>query len=494
LRFLSVRCFAQFYDKPLNALEESFKEISNQLQYKGFQILSENIIGGLIRGSKHWPYHKHLAMRSSILPVLEQFITRSRVSLWNSGTYSFAFRLDLRRIHWLYSHFEDLFFRALTDPIYAPQALCRILDFLHLIYYCITWRGYAIGKAFLTRILTHKYLYDAPPLVRNTLSPLLEKILDVLAVANRHPETKLPTLESFLPEPDPLADVQQLFEQIATKILEWKLKPASNNHLRLPEKKTERRNRFIDCVLSIIIAQENSHSLKRMMRFVFPLFPVALLLVDDEQVEISRLAWSVLGFFAHVELDRVWTEKLFLVCLTMLNGKFELPNSLSSKFANGLVYSWRVHCGILNFLQAFLFQNIVYLTRAHVDMLLETLRQSLVHPQVEVRNSACATFSVVLHFLDESNHVQLWKEFSLAASERIGFGKSYSPQELINRHRAVLVMAAVVNAHPYSLPSWFPECLVEFATHIHDPMPIKVCVNTTSFLFFTLTYTLFRVP
>jgi hypothetical protein len=35
-------------------------------------------------------------------------------------------------------------------------------------------------------------------------------------------------------------------------------------------------------------------------------------------------------------------------------------------------------------------------------------------------------------------------------------------------------MAALVEAHPYSIPPWMPALLVEFATHIHDPMPIKV--------------------
>ncbi len=44
----------------------------------------------------------------------------------------------------------------------------------------------------------------------------------------------------------------------------------------------------------------------------------------------------------------------------------------------------------------------------------------------------------------------------------------------MKRHAGVLGLAALIEACPYSVPSWLPEVLDEFALHLHDPAPIAV--------------------
>ena len=51
-----------------------------------------------------------------------------------------------------------------------------------------------------------------------------------------------------------------------------------------------------------------------------------------------------------------------------------------------------------------------------------------------------------------------------------------SLDHLLKRHCGVLGLAALVEACPYSVPDWLPEVIDEVAQHLHDPMPIQVCV------------------
>ena len=44
----------------------------------------------------------------------------------------------------------------------------------------------------------------------------------------------------------------------------------------------------------------------------------------------------------------------------------------------------------------------------------------------------------------------------------------------MRRHAGVLGLSALVEACPYSVPSWLPGVLDEFALHLHDPARIAV--------------------
>lgn len=46
----------------------------------------------------------------------------------------------------------------------------------------------------------------------------------------------------------------------------------------------------------------------------------------------------------------------------------------------------------------------------------------------------------------------------------------------MDRQCGVLGLAALVEAFPYSVPSWLPYVVNELATHLLDPVPIAVSV------------------
>merc|ERR1712130_119637 len=146
--------------------------------------------------------------------------------------------------------------------------------------------------------------------------------------------------------------------------------------------------------------------------------------------------------------------------------------------------SWRVRCVTLTFLQAFLAHNIFFLDEEKLPLLLDCLFTAMRHSQVEVRQTASTTFTLVARFLSETQQVEVWDQFvkNVEAHPLTG-SKSTKAHALIQRHSAVLGMAALVQSHPYDIPTWMPDRLVEFAAHIHDPMPIKSTVRNTFLAF-----------
>jgi hypothetical protein len=46
-------------------------------------------------------------------------------------------------------------------------------------------------------------------------------------------------------------------------------------------------------------------------------------------------------------------------------------------------------------------------------------------------------------------------------------------EALVTRHAGVLGLAAIVSAHPHSIPPWLPDILIRLARHVSDPSPIS---------------------
>lgn len=62
------------------------------------------------------------------------------------------------------------------------------------------------------------------------------------------------------------------------------------------------------------------------------------------------------------------------------------------------------------------------------------------------------------------------------------------------RHGGVLGLSACVLAHPYTVPPYLPQLLMDLSTHLNDPQPIQVwshcghCRANSSPAFFLLRF------
>jgi hypothetical protein len=116
-------------------------------------------------------------------------------------------------------------------------------------------------------------------------------------------------------------------------------------------------------------------------------------------------------------------------------------------------------------------------------MLLQAIEELLSDPQLEVREQACQTLSGLLKLLESDTSLSLAEKFRQQATTPIPHRRlsvAAPPQTpeatdaMIKRHGGVLGVGAVVLSMPYDLPQWMPTLLLDCASHISDPMPIKV--------------------
>ena len=55
-----------------------------------------------------------------------------------------------------------------------------------------------------------------------------------------------------------------------------------------------------------------------------------------------------------------------------------------------------------------------------------------------------------------------------------------SLEKLIKRHAGVLGLSACVQAHPYDVPDFIPQVLMDLSIHVNDPQPIQVKLTSFS--------------
>ncbi|PFX25214.1 Proteasome activator complex subunit 4B [Stylophora pistillata] len=148
---------------------------------------------------------------------------------------------------------------------------------------------------------------------------------------------------------------------------------------------------------------------------------------------------------------------------------------------------WHPRRSILEYLQVMIFANLFAIASnaQFVSDVKELVLNLLEDEQLEVRETAAATFSGLVHygFFDLDDELQ--KQFTKMANTKLkkkkkgvdgANGLNYDAA-LIHRHAGVLGLASCVQAFPYDVPSWMPQILLDLGDHLHDPHPIQATVK-----------------
>merc|ERR1712126_162958 len=141
-------------------------------------------------------------------------------------------------------------------------------------------------------------------------------------------------------------------------------------------------------------------------------------------------------------------------------------SSISSKLVPQLVKtlkssietdSWRTKLSTLDFLQAVVFNNFLYVCVCGLDV-----RETIVHivnlgledDQIEVRVKASQVFSGLVHcrFISEENFSTLIKKFKTSALK--------SENSVPVMHGAVLGLCSFISAFPHDVPQFLPDLLL----------------------------------
>ncbi|KAH7104159.1 hypothetical protein BKA62DRAFT_635182 [Auriculariales sp. MPI-PUGE-AT-0066] len=143
--------------------------------------------------------------------------------------------------------------------------------------------------------------------------------------------------------------------------------------------------------------------------------------------------------------------------------------------------SWRVRMKALPLLQVFYFRQFTMISDEKVSEILEVICGCLDNEVVEVREMAATTLCGIIRCSPKRSVVMLKERFERVERESPLPNRNLPTYALSLRklHSAILGIKALIEAFPYSVPSWCPDLLTRvLARHAYDPIPISTTVRT----------------
>ncbi|KZC11232.1 Proteasome activator complex subunit 4 [Dufourea novaeangliae] len=447
------------------------------------QRCAAEMIAGIIRGSKHWPFDMVREMWDSLLPIVRLAlanITVESVIDWGVCFAKSQQRRDPNRHHWL---LECL----LEEPCLAESessfAECGRLFILQVALDEQSWRVSHLLRRLLKR--TEDRLLASP--FENVRDRLASVLVTVFNANLRFPGTSnsqwtprtddlinriIPRLQSLVTENTTVLSMDE--QSLSAQVANVKFNDSSVNS----EKNVEDWEMAIRLLKTVCkwIANTIIRSQNGLQPGFYEIFPIICQLENcDIDTELTKLCTSTLAVLAQA--------------FTLPH---DMPTALDAIIKMSKHNSWWTRSTCLEFLQVFVFHNMSILlsNSAWVDSVKDTVLYLLEDERLEVRKIAGQVLSGLLHctFIPEPEH--LLEEFKRKAITKL-YKKEHSSQnkeatgkkgkiDVIRiRHAAVLGLCAFIQAHPYDIPEYIPSIFEYLSPHMNDPQPIPTTIRKT---------------
>ncbi|XP_062510278.1 proteasome activator complex subunit 4-like [Corticium candelabrum] len=475
--------FRNFGDSFLHLFKPHLQKLCADKQESSQRCAAE-IIAGLVRSCKHWPFDKVKALWEFLLPCLTTAFSEISVETyadWGSCLSDCSADRDPRRLHWL--------FEMIISSEYLNQSRGSFRDttILYLLQRVLSqqeWRAPVLHHRLLEHLepqLSHPY-----KLVRDRLGSLLSTVfhfdiellggrlsaqpqvadfvgrlvsgLQPLMSAGSDVKTDITEMDGATKA----VDVDDLSVSLSTAVISSEVGGVDEN-----ERKDDGVMQLLKTGLNWLAT---NGSLQPLPPSLCRLLPMVLRHNDkDEDKELDILSKTALHHMAMSWLPTASVEPL-------------LEELESVVFGN----SWRATCSALSFISTIVFQNLLTLQNPKSSSRIQQiLFASLNHSQLEVREAAAVCLSKLLQcgYLvlssDMTKHFVEMTAVKLVRTKGKKISSQITGKDLVRRHGGVLGLAACVRAFPHSIPESIPDILVALSKHVHDPPVIVSTVKRT---------------
>jgi len=423
------------------------------------------IVAGIVRGAKHWPYDDCQALWAWVMPLLEKNlaeVTNLNIHDWSCAIRFCVYDRDPRRFYQL----TDMLFKTtLTmnedDTAFAQH---RKLYFLHTALEELSWRGQQASAALLSELT---------PFVSHPYKLVREKIARCLFVALRafwNPYQSSDAAKTHNEGTDAASPIRGFVTDMAASFAAAR---AASETTAGNSKKKQMTNCY-KTVLTWISTSFHDGSAAALVPHLHVLLPQLFSVpeMDPEDDELAALCFTALGHASQAVLPKSHMG-------AYLNATLDATSDTS----------WHARRRALIFLQVLSFRNLYLIPRERV---VEAVISLVKDEQLEVRELAAVTLSGMIRCGIASTGLK--EEFILMAKTKIrkvrrrkagkdgSTAKPLTAEEkaaVIRRHAGVLGLYALITANPYSIPDWMPSALVLVSDCINDPEPIKASVKKT---------------
>ncbi|RZF34164.1 hypothetical protein LSTR_LSTR003574 [Laodelphax striatellus] len=433
-----------------------------QDKHESSQRCVAEIIAGLVRGSKHWPYKKVEELENYLVPLIRQALnnmTEETVNDWGVSFATCSKNRDPNRQQWL--------FEVLTeDPLRNESSLIgcgRLYALLGALNQNV-WKVPEISHRLLDYIRPHmKHPFQN---VRDRLGSVLATILEPdLRTSNDVCRTTSPTVRDFVTFVLPQLNILYTISPEDESSYEAMEVDCDSKDIGIEDK--EAAIRLLKTVRKWVIGSLSRSKMSCLPEY-FMLFPMVCLMENYENDD---------------ELNKVC--KYYLASLSQsLVLHHHMPAAVNAISKLSKFKSWSVRKTCLQFLQVFIFHNMATLASCDswVSELKTVVLSLLKDERIEVRETASQVLSGLIHceFISVDAQKQLLANF--AKHCRIKVDKKAQKtvtNGLIARHAAVLGLCSFINASPYDVPEEVPSILEQLGSHLNDPQPIPSTIRKT---------------
>ncbi|XP_008209740.1 proteasome activator complex subunit 4 [Nasonia vitripennis] len=452
------------------------------------QRCAAEIICGLIRGSKHWPFDMTERLWHELLPIIRSALSNLTVETINDWTLCIANASkdrDPNKLHWLLECIME------ESPLGQSEASFVESGRLMILQGVLSTQIWRVGELMNRLLLRFENRLQESPFqnVRDRMASTLMSIFRANVkfdptVSNGNPfpevndflEKVYPRLQSLLDEDESsslLADGVATINTESAK-LESSQSRSSPNGI---DPTRERNIRLFKTVCRWILETVLVSNLDNLSSF-YKIYPIMCQFENNEKDE---------------ELSKTCSGTVAVLAQTLTQPR-HVPAVLDAVTGISKSTSWSARANCLEFLQVLVFHNMSILLSngAWISAIQDIVLNLLQDERLEVREKAAKVLGGLLHCTILPNQEGLLDEFKKKARTKLGNKRKRLLEEkeeiaitakIVNaarlRHAGVLGMCAFIQAHPYNVPKIVPPIFECLSSHLNDPEPIPSTIRKT---------------
>ena len=455
------RLFGMLEDAPLKLVDSILGKLIEKHTENGMQRAAAEVIGGIIRGAKHWDGAKQRSLWLWVIPHLQNAFhaaTTESLGFWLDCIRFASMRRDPRRVlplvrlvcddkldQWSASFFPEtkkLF--LMHSMMLSSSARLRNINTDLLVSYAASIRNpYQQVRDLLGTVINEA--------LKMQWMPSIKSVDELLCDETSASQSLVVPFEAS-------GKAGEIVEHMLKTMAEWRTRETDGD--------AQASLDYVNAAKTVLVWFSEG-ILSPCVFGIYPYLPMLVRELFEMQEESDSDLQGRCEVMARLYRDLQHSPEMLMRILTLLLNILE-----SNK-------RWHIKMRVLPIVQVLFFRHLHLLQPETTERVMDVILTLLADQQVEVRHLASATLSGLIRCSERSIISRLVKRFRHDLAGNQVPRKRATQDALIKRHATVLGITAIINAFPYEVPEWMPQVLVDVSQCVSDPSPISGTVTKT---------------
>eukprot|EP00096_Caligus_rogercresseyi_P015882 TRINITY_DN8371_c0_g1_i1.p1 TRINITY_DN8371_c0_g1~~TRINITY_DN8371_c0_g1_i1.p1 ORF type:complete len:1198 (+),score=314.38 TRINITY_DN8371_c0_g1_i1:1590-5183(+) len=476
---------AFFFSGLFEAFNDSFLEVLLkkvgplvESSEESHQRIAAEVICGIVGGARFWSYERSKRLwEDHLLPLLDKLLssslTNETLNDWEVCFSAITNKVDQNRLTWLYEFiFQKHFVPGVKGTLNESRVLCLMNKILKQ-----NWKARDLFNRAYDVLLNH---LDHPyTKIRNDIA----KVLATLTTMDAEYQGGWNAGKGF---PTRLAFINTVLPQLNLNYRN----PVINGGASLHHQETD------EPMENGSSKTRSDHILETVSNWAQTYFQMTSVSIKKDMYELLPFFCQFIGVETDQDLSQSCLKALCFLSVCIVPSEV-VPHVLDMSTRIVMSDSYKAKLSLLEFLQVFVFTNFLSICKdeAIVTRIQDFVVGLMSDENLQVRSKAAKILCGLLHskFLRGDSCDKLLQLFRSkirpvltreTRKNKFAKRKSLAPdlstkEKLAKFHSGILGLCSFVEAHPYEVPDFVPDILIELETHLHDPTPVPKTIKKT---------------